>query len=77
MINQYSLVLDAEGVMKNMGFGKKKVSITPNEIEELKELLLPETNRDDAGIFELATVALGSDMHKNKITRARELVEKL
>ena len=51
--------------------------ITPKEKQELKDLLLPQTGRDDAGIFELATQALGSDLHKNKIARARVLVEKL
>ena len=45
--------------------------------DELKQLLLPQTGRDDAGILELANQALGSDLHKNKISRIRVLVERL
>jgi len=55
----------------------RRKKITKAEIEELKNLLLPETQRDDAGILELATAALVSDLHKNKISRIRALVNKL
>ena len=58
--------------------GKKKKAKAKDEIAELKDLLLLETDRDDAGILELAKKgALMSDLHLNKISRVREIVEKL
>jgi len=65
----------------NMFKKKEKVvrakGLSRAEKDELKELLTLETGRDDAGILELANQALGSDLHKNKIARIRELVERL
>jgi hypothetical protein len=55
----------------------RKKRITKKEKEELKDLLLLETQRDDAGILELAGKVLTSDLHQNKIGRIRELVDKL
>lgn len=56
----------------------KKKAKAKDEIAELKELLLLETGRDDAGIFELAKKgALMSDLHLNKISRATEILKKL
>lgn len=57
---------------------KRAKGLSREEKDELKELLLAETGRDDAGVLELAKKgALMSDLHLNKIGRIKELVKKL
>jgi len=52
--------------------------LTKKETKELKDLLLLETGKDDAGILEIAKhTALASDLHRNKASRVKFLVEKL
>lgn len=52
--------------------------LSREEKDELKDLLMLETGRDDAGILELSKKgALMSDLHLNKISRVKELLRKL
>lgn len=57
---------------------EKKEEPVKNDIEELKELLLTESNvNDETGILQIVRAQLTSDLHQRKIGRAIEILRSL